>query len=308
MLHIAAGWEYRHRYVTQCPVIYCAFEGAHGYKKRISALRKHYNISEEQKIPLYLLSGQANLAADHADIVEQIREAVGDGEAPGVVVLDTLNKSLFGSESKDQDMGAYVRAAEAIRDAFQGLVIIVHHCGWDDTRPRGHSSLPGAVDAQIAITRQEELVSATVEMMRDGAEGTIVTSRATVMDTGYRDARGAALTSLVLVPAEEGVFVDVGDRDWSKGFKIWFDALREAIKDHGEMFQAATGELPHDAVELEHIKLKFETSYPSAEANETKRQDAVRKAFQRHYSDAQAKGLIKTHSTPTKRRMVWLVR
>ena len=32
-------------------------------------------------------------------------------------MLDTLNKSLVGSENKDVDMGAYVRAAEAIRDA-----------------------------------------------------------------------------------------------------------------------------------------------------------------------------------------------
>ena len=71
-----------------------------------------------------------------------------------MVVLDTLNKSLVGSENKDVDMGAYVRAAEAIRDAFDCVVIIVHHCGYDDTRPRGHSSLPAAVDAQLAVTRE----------------------------------------------------------------------------------------------------------------------------------------------------------
>ena len=68
-------------------------------------------------------------------------------------MLDTLNKSLFGSESKDVDMGAYVRAAEAVRDAFGCVVIIIHHCGYDDTHPRGHSSLPGAVDAQLMVVR-----------------------------------------------------------------------------------------------------------------------------------------------------------
>jgi RecA-family ATPase len=73
---------------------------------------------------------------------------------PAAVVLDTLNKSLFGSENKDVDMGAYVRAAEAIRDIFLCVVIIVHHCGYDETRPRGHSSLPGAVDAHCTSPEQ----------------------------------------------------------------------------------------------------------------------------------------------------------
>ena len=36
--HIAQGWEYRDRYVQQGAVVYCAFEGAHGYKKRKAAL------------------------------------------------------------------------------------------------------------------------------------------------------------------------------------------------------------------------------------------------------------------------------
>jgi RecA-family ATPase len=35
--------------------------------------------------------------------------------------------SLVGSESKDVDMAAYVRAADAIRDAFDCVVIIIHH-------------------------------------------------------------------------------------------------------------------------------------------------------------------------------------
>jgi hypothetical protein len=38
MLHVAMGWEYRDRYVRQGAVVYCAFEGAHGYKKRAEAL------------------------------------------------------------------------------------------------------------------------------------------------------------------------------------------------------------------------------------------------------------------------------
>jgi hypothetical protein len=54
------------------------------------------------------------------------------------------------------------------------VVIIVHHCGYNDSRMRGHSSLPGAVDASLAITREGDVATMAVEYMRDGAEGTEV--------------------------------------------------------------------------------------------------------------------------------------
>ena len=175
MLHVAMGWEYRDRCVHQGAVVYCAFEGAHGYKKRVEALRRHYGIEEGTAVPLYVMPGQANLIAEHRVLIADIATQLGETK-PAAVVLDTLNKSLVGSENKDVDMGAYVRAAEAIRDRFGCVVIIVHHCGYDDTRPRGHSSLPGAVDAQLAVVRAEEIVTVTVEMMRDGPEDTQVVS------------------------------------------------------------------------------------------------------------------------------------
>ena len=50
-------------------------------------------------------------------------------------------------------MSAYIAAAGKIEEQFGCLVIIVHHCGIDATRPRGHTSLTGAVEVQIAIKK-----------------------------------------------------------------------------------------------------------------------------------------------------------
>jgi hypothetical protein len=121
---------------------------------------------------------------------------------PVVVVFDTLNRSLRGAESSDQDMTAYVQVCDAIREAFDCAIIVVHQCGIDGTRPRGHTSLTGAVDAQIAVKRDKSgTIIATVEFMKDGEEGEAIASRLEQVELGL-DEDGETITSCVLVPGE----------------------------------------------------------------------------------------------------------
>ena len=40
MMHVALGWEYRGRRVRQGAVVYCALEGAHGFRARVEAFRR----------------------------------------------------------------------------------------------------------------------------------------------------------------------------------------------------------------------------------------------------------------------------
>src|SRR5215213_6257314 len=96
---------------------------------------------------------RVDLVQDHKALIASIKGQLVEDETPVAVVLDTLNRSLRGSESSDEDMSAYVNAADAIREAFQCAVVVVHHCGIDGTRPRGHTSLTGAVEAQLAVKR-----------------------------------------------------------------------------------------------------------------------------------------------------------
>jgi len=100
-------------------------------------------------------------------------------------------------------MAAYINAADAIRKAFACAVLIVHHCGVNETRPRGHTSLTGAADAQLAVKRDPAgTITVSVEWMKDGSgEGDIVASRLEAVEVG-QDEDGEAVTSCVIVPAE----------------------------------------------------------------------------------------------------------
>ena len=150
VMHIALGWSYRGRRVKQCAVAYMALEGGHGFKARIEAWRKTHLEGHAGPVPFYLCDKPmpAGLAASVEKLIGNIKATMGDA-TPGLIVLDTLNRSLAGSESSDEDMGNYIKAADQLREMFKCAVIIIHHCGLAEERPRGHTSLIGADDAQV---------------------------------------------------------------------------------------------------------------------------------------------------------------
>jgi hypothetical protein len=200
-MHSALGWDYRGRRVVSGTVVYCAFEGAEGFKARATAFRQQHNIDPDAAVPFYLVPLRLDLVKDHRGLIASIREQIGDTN-PVSVTLDTLNRSLAGSESSDEDMTAYLNAADAIREAFGCVVIIVHHCGVDGTRPRGHTSVTGTADVQLAVKRDAaDNVLVTVEHMKDGPEGDVIGSRLERVEL-VTDEDGDPITSCVIVPVE----------------------------------------------------------------------------------------------------------
>jgi hypothetical protein len=202
LMHVALDWCYRGRRVAQGAVVYLALEGAEGFNARAEAFRARHLSEDADPVPFYVVATPVNLVADHEALVECIRAQLGD-ERPVAVAIDTLNRSLPGSESKDEDMAAFVRAADAIRDAFTCLAVIIHHSGIDPRRPRGHTSLTGAADVQIKVERDaNDNVIATVEFMKDGPEGAVIVFRLEQVELG-QDEDGDPITSCIVVPVDE---------------------------------------------------------------------------------------------------------
>jgi hypothetical protein len=200
LMHDALGWEYRGtRRVQQGTVLYCSFEGQAGLAARIEAFRQQHLAEEPEDIPFHAQTMTLDLVKQVDDLISAIKAS---SIIPAVVALDTLNRSLRGSENSDEDMGAYIQACDKIREAFGCAVVIIHHCGIQGTRPRGHTSLTGAADAQLACSRdRNNNVQLLVEWMKDGgSEGEVVTSRLEMVEVGT-DADGEPVTSCVVLPA-----------------------------------------------------------------------------------------------------------
>jgi len=233
MMHIALGWKYRGRRVNQGPVVYCAFEGAKGFEARKEAFQRRYLAEHQERVPFFLEPVTLDLVRDHRALIATIKTQLGETK-PVAVTLDTLNRSIRGSESSDEDMTAYIIAADAIRAAFDCAVIIIHHCGIDGTRPRGHTSLTGACDAQLACKRDpQNNVVVEVEWMKDGAEGAIIASALEVETVGT-DEDGEAITSCVVVPVELAATPRAATtRKLSDRQRLALEALAEVTLAHG---------------------------------------------------------------------------
>jgi hypothetical protein len=121
-----------------------------------------------------------------------------------------------------------------VRETFDCAVVVVHHCGVDSNRPRGHTSLPGAVEAQLAVKRDAaNNVVLTVEWMKDGPEGNVLASRLEQVHVGS-DEDDQPVTSCVVVPLEGSQIVSPKTTaTMPKAARIALDALVEALDEQG---------------------------------------------------------------------------
>jgi AAA domain len=198
-MHVALGREYRGKRVHQGPIVYCCFEGQSGVSARLEAFRQRFLAEDAESVPFFLQPAPMDLIKEHQELIAAIRALES---SPVAVVLDTLNRSLNGSENSDEDMGAYIKATDAIRDAFNSSVLVVHHCGVNDSRPRGHTSLTGAADARLAVTRDAaKNILVDVEFMKDGEGSERIVSALESVEVG-KDEDGDIITSCVVVEAE----------------------------------------------------------------------------------------------------------
>src|SRR5262249_54669977 len=232
-LHSALGWEYRDRHTLRGTTVYCAFEGAEGYKARAEAFRQAHDLAADTVIPFHLVPVRIDLVKEHKALIASIRDQIGD-ENPVSVTLDTLNRSIAGSESSDEDMTAYLNAADAIAETFNCIVIVIHHCGVDGSRPRGHTSLTGTAVAQLAVRRDaQNNVVVTVEWMKDGPEGAVIASRLEAVEDGHDD-DGDPITSCVVRPSEASAD-GRPQKAPTAAAKIAFNLLIKAIAEAGEV-------------------------------------------------------------------------
>jgi hypothetical protein len=271
---VALGWEFFGLRVQQGAVVYFALEGGGGVKKRIAAFRKAHQL-EKEDIPFWLVPCPIDLLNPKAD-TQRLIELIQQHSAT-FVVIDTLARAIAGgNENAPEDMGAFIRNVDTIREKTKAHVMIIHHSGKDvDRGARGHSSLRAAVDTEIRVSK----FVAKVTKQRDFELGQEIAFMLETVDLGV-DAYGEQVKSAVVRPrniSAERDFTPKPIRSGSKASQA-LEILRKLVAEKG---QSAPPHLnfPAEAkvVFREEWRERFENSFYAGKARQT-RQSAFKRA------------------------------
>jgi hypothetical protein len=290
-MHVARGVEYRGKRVRAGDVVYLAAEGGHGFKKRVEAYRQKYDCDDAR---FHLCTVRPDLAADAATLIADTHAQL-NGVVPALIVVDTVNRTLAGSESKDQDMAAYLRACATLEDEFQCCVVLVHHCGIEAGRPRGHTSLTAAADIQIVVTRDAmNHVVAEIELSKDGPSGETFVSKLEQVDIGVND-DGEMETTCLVIPVNDAPAFPVKEKDKLPDQAAQArTALAEAILAHG----AENAVIPAGLKGVDVEEWREECYRRGIGGPE---QDSMKRAFQRQQAALARRGIIGIRD-----KLVWL--
>jgi hypothetical protein len=194
---IAEGTDWSGHHVHRpAPVVYVALEGEAGYKLRAKAWEDRNGRPLPANLRIVLQPFALTSAKDVHDLVVAIREALPEG---GAVMIDTLNRASPGmDENTSEGMGLVIDACKALHRLINGMVLLIAHSGKDESKGvRGHSSLPGAVDSSIVVSRDGNARAWTLKKAKDGEDGISKAFALEVVQLGY-SARGKALSSCVV--------------------------------------------------------------------------------------------------------------
>lgn len=189
-------------------VVYCALEGKNGFNGRLRAQMVERDV--DQLGPLYFYDLRVLL--QHEKTVDALRDTV---EAIGadIVVLDTLVRAAPGVKENDAgEMQQLIEQAETLKYGHDVSVWLVHHSGHDQSRGRGSSAVPAAMDNTVFIfpdgsndgkEGRELIVKVFSDKIKDGRQADTLRLRRHEHRVGtLRD--GMPWTSVVFKEADPG--------------------------------------------------------------------------------------------------------
>lgn len=237
--HVGLGRSWMGRRVHQGPVVYLVAEGGTGMGLRVRAWEKQHG---EMKDVMFLpFPVQASNIENWGVLVEDIRQL-----RPALVVLDTQARITVGMKENDNtDMGVFIEAAEQLRRACGGCVLVVHHTGRADGDARGASAIDGAQGTELRVKRTADFRAVlTLDKQKDGADDARIELELLRVEGGVDPETERDLSSLVVVPPLTGAPVVVPD--WIRNLTETRALVVGVVADHF----AYTGSTRAEAVRM----------------------------------------------------------
>jgi hypothetical protein len=207
---IATGQPWQDHDVTRGPVLYVIAEGVTGIRQRVRAWEESYGrrMADVQWLPMAVQASK-----DRGEWRHLIALAAELG--PELIVIDTQARVTVGmEENAAKDMGEFVDQLEKLRAATDACVYVVHHQGRNGEHMRGSSSLDGAADTVLQVSKDEDLITIKNTKSKNTEEHEDITlrlsplGRSAVLTTADGNARSGLPAALRTATAWWDLFHD----------------------------------------------------------------------------------------------------
>lgn len=310
---ISAGWDVAGLKVEQAAAVYIAAEGATGLRKRKIGFEMA-NPEFPHSAPFYLLAGAPNLGTEKSDLPELIAAVEGCGVKPGLIVIDTLAQTLGSGDENGSGMTQFIANANDLAAHFKALVLVVHHVGLaDDQRMRGHSSLHGALDAQILCERVKGTFTSTLTLQKlkdETSDRTFMANLSRIV-IGH-DGDGDEISTLVvdsIVEEDAKALAGTTKQVVPPSQRLLMEVVQDALAEEGADFRpyGLQGPLvravPDGAIRARYYARIAEEA--GADEDADKLSERQRKAFNRSI-EAALKATALMAQKRDRRRFIWL--
>jgi putative DNA primase/helicase len=272
-------------------VAYCFLEGGLGAQNRIAAIKQNigdlgcfFSYPDSMNLSSApLLPDESRPRVAECDAKRLVASILTQQGEVSVVVVDTFSRAMSGKdENSSTEMTSFIAAMDYIAKELDYLVIVVHHSGKDQSRgARGHSSLLGAIDTEIEITRpNKELPGriAKLTKMKEGADGHEFAFDLEKVTLGF-DEDGEEVTTCIVVSAELDLTESSRNKPYGPNEKVVLNAFETFLADHTDKYTPyGTGfpDRPERCVDLEAFKEFAVQRLPDSGKNNARRvRDAV---------------------------------
>lgn len=167
-MSIAVGLDWHGRQVKKGECVYVYAEGATGLQHRVKAWKFAHKAQGRFGVLFLPRRVIMNEIGEPESLAYSI---LTHTEEPRIVIIDTLARNMAGDENSTEQMSAFVRGCDYVREETGATIVVVHHTGHSfDGRGRGSSVLPAAADTMMQLSRDADRIQLECKFQKDAPE------------------------------------------------------------------------------------------------------------------------------------------
>lgn len=208
---VGTGLPFHGRRTRRGLVVYVVAEGVRGVRKRVRAWEQHHG---QKMTGVRFLPRPVQSRSPEWDVLIAACARL----RPALIVIDTQARVTVGvEENSATEMGVFVDKVEKLRAASGACVLLVHHTGVDVGRGRGSTTVKGAMQSELSVSRKGKGASnvrvtlSTGKQKDDDELGDMEFCLRIIELDGEADELGRPITSVVLEPVDPSSAAEVGE-------------------------------------------------------------------------------------------------